>query len=563
MTRDEKKVQENRIAELTAKNELLERVVIDLKSSFDEVLGTLAKLAETISLEFELKEVLEIIFQLVGKVVDYTFCAILLYNDKNDIFRIEATRGGTNNSSLFVRLKDLINDGLVSWAVQKRNPIIVPNIAEEDNLSLDDAPPPGSSIIVPLIANNRPIAVIVVETAKSEGDYRGQDLSLLAIMASQAAVAINNAFLYEEMGEKNLNLERMQTYMRNVYESMTSGLVVLNMKGVVKTFSRPAENLIGVEASEAEGKHYKEVFEPRLAFKLDNLVIDTLADGRAIDFELDDMVTGAKGVPIGFSTSLLRQEQGLISGIIILCHDISQTMELEELKRLDRLKSELISNVSHELRTPLSSIKAYTENSIALLETGNSETLKEFLEVVSEETDRLTRLIGNLLDLSRIEAGRLVLEPSEYDLGQILEKVVAVVRPWARERGVFLVSELEGGVILKGDSEKTAQVAMNLLSNAIKYNRDGGTTSVRSGIEGGMAFFEVSDSGIGIPEKDLPHIFDKFYRGDSSLTSHVSGTGLGLAIVKNIIEMHGGTIDVTSTHGEGAVFMVRLPLEVE
>lgn len=550
-----------RISDLVSRMEMLEKINNDLKSSFDEVFHTLAQLSETISVEFELSQVLEVVVRLVANVMDFDACAILLRSASTGTYRIETSRCLTPRFSQ--KILNLLNEGLLDWAVSKRHPIVIPDMSgEDDDLSLVHTAKTSSHVIVPLIAGNRPVAAIVIESAKAEGDYRHQDLELLGIMASQAAVAISNSLLYREMEEKNSNLSQMQNYMRNVYESMTSGLMVLDMEGRVTTFSKPAEELLGVSADEIMGKHYKTVLNHRSATKLDNLVIDSLADGRASDFNLDNLLVGPMGVPIGFNTSLLRDEKGRVSGIIIVCHDISETMELEELKKVDRIKTELISNVSHELRTPLSSIKAYTETLLDTVDDDDREVQREFLGVISEETDRLTRLISNLLDLSRIESGRVELDIQKCDFVEMIDRAIHVVKPWASEKGVTIGFDAPKELIGHCDREMMSQVVMNLLSNSIKYNRSGGSVNISVlRTEQEDVIIVVKDTGVGIPARALPQIFDKFYRVDSSLTYEVSGTGLGLSIVRNIVEMHGGTISAESSEGEGSVFTIQLPGE--
>jgi PAS domain S-box-containing protein len=489
------------------------------------------------------------------RVIDFISCLILIYDEEKDTFKTEFSVRLSSNLGNKIHL--LINEGLINWAAKKRTPIVIPDKDFKGNEEPNEKY--GSFIIVPLKARNKLLAAIIIESDKKEGDFRSQDLELLEIMASQAAIALNNAYLYEAMDEKNRYLDYMQRYMTDVYESMTTGLIVIDMKGKITTFSKPAEKLIGINSFEALNKHYKQIFSKRMSARLDNLVIDSLADGKAVDFDIDNSITGLTGVPIGFNTSLLMDEKSIVNGIIIMCHDLSQTRELEELKKIDRIKSELISNVSHELRTPLSSIKAYTET---LIEIENSddddvETRREFLNVISAEADRLTKLIDNILNLSKIEAGKIDIEMVEVDLKILIEKASSLVRTWAMEKNIIISHDfMTEKIIVIGEAEMISQILINLLSNSIKYNSNGGKVKIRAYEKNEKVVFEISDNGFGIPEKDLPRIFEKFYRVDTSLTYEQSGTGLGLSIVKKLIEALNAQIAVDSKIGEGTTFTI-------
>lgn len=543
------------IESLTIQNRMLRKINDDFKASFDEVLFALKNLSEAVSFEFDLKKVLEIVLQMTERVIDYVSCLILIYDEKNDSFKTELSVRLSRN--LGNKIHNLINDGLVSWAARKRTPIVIPDT--ENNNTKESI---GSFIIVPLKARNKLLAAIIIESDKSEGTFRSQDLELLEIMASQAAIALNNAYLYEEMNKKNSDLHSIQRYMKDVYESMTTGLIVIDMKGRITTFSKPAEQLLGITSSEVINHHYKLVFNKRINNRLDNLVIDSLADGKARDFNIDDAVTGITGVPIGFNTSLLKDEKGDIKGIIIMCHDMSQTRELEELKKIDQMKSELISNVSHELRTPLSSIKAYTETLIDIEDSDEDEkeTRKEFLNVIAEESDRLTKLIENILDLSKLESGKIDVELIEIDLISIVERAAAVVKSWASEKSIEINLDFpDSRVQIYADSEMMSQILINLLSNAIKYNSKNGSVTIVITESSRGVTLKVRDTGFGIPEKDLPRIFEKFYRVDTSLTYEVSGTGLGLSIVKNLVEALKGEIKIESEVNKGTVFSIFFP----
>ena len=235
----------------------------------------------------------------------------------------------------------------------------------------------------------------------------------------------------------------------------------------------------------------------------------------------------------------------------------------DKLKELDLMKSEFLNTVSHELRTPLTSIKAFAE--ILLDNVGEDvETQTEFLEIINKESDRLTRLINNLLDLSRIEAGRMKWDSEQLDLHEIAESALNALRGSAEKKGLIVEADLEEDLPTVGDKDKLIQVVTNLLGNAIKFTSEGGKIVVRAHRKNLLtARIEVADSGVGIAPEFHESIFEKFSQVDSSETRDIKGSGLGLPIARSISEHHGGKLFVESEAGVGSTFIVELPLHVE
>ena len=235
----------------------------------------------------------------------------------------------------------------------------------------------------------------------------------------------------------------------------------------------------------------------------------------------------------------------------------------EKLKELDLMKSEFLNTVSHELRTPLTSIKAFAE--ILLDNVGEDvETQTEFLEIINKESDRLTRLINNLLDLSRIEAGRMKWESEQIDLYEIAESALNALRGSAEKKGLIVEANLEEDLPTVGDKDKLIQVVTNLLGNAIKFTSEGGKIVVTAQRKDLLtARILVKDSGVGIAPEFHESIFEKFSQVDSSETRDIKGSGLGLPIARSITEHHGGKLFVESEAGEGSTFIIELPLHLE
>ncbi|HHW58306.1 MAG TPA: HAMP domain-containing protein [Clostridia bacterium] len=229
----------------------------------------------------------------------------------------------------------------------------------------------------------------------------------------------------------------------------------------------------------------------------------------------------------------------------------------EELSQLEDMKNEFISNISHELKTPLTSIKGFAITSMDLVDK-NSE-LYEYLSIIDQEADRLTHLVDELLDFSKIELNRIKLNFEDVDLDKLVEDTISILKPHAFNYGVNLICEKKvGKVLISGDKNRIKQLLVNIIDNGIKACNEGKQVEVLLEVRDKKAVIKIKDQGHGIPKEEMPHIFDKFYRGKNS---KYSGTGLGLAISKKIIEGHGGTIAVESDVGRGSIFTIELPLK--
>ncbi len=233
---------------------------------------------------------------------------------------------------------------------------------------------------------------------------------------------------------------------------------------------------------------------------------------------------------------------------------------LEDMKKMEKMKDEFISIVSHELRTPLTSIKEAVSLLVDEIPGKISDDQREFLLLIKHDTERLARLLNDILDISRIEAGKLQMKMEELDIREVIRHCVGSMNPMANVKGIKLLNEVNHDLsMIDADRIKIEQILTNLLSNAIKFSPNKG--EIRVVVKDGDGYITISviDNGIGIPEKDLEKIFDKFYQSDSSTTRRAEGTGLGLSIVKGLVEVHGGRIWVESKEGEGSAFHFTLP----
>lgn len=230
----------------------------------------------------------------------------------------------------------------------------------------------------------------------------------------------------------------------------------------------------------------------------------------------------------------------------------------ERLEQLDKSRSQFVSNASHELKTPLSTMKILTET-LLYQDPPDPAMTKEFLTDVNKEIDRLNRIVSDLLTLVNIDNG-MKMNLADLDIGALLQEQVKRLAPLARENGIELECSAKESLEVNGDTLKLQQVLYNIIDNAIKYTPRGGEVHCSLARSGKKAVIRVSDTGVGIPEEDLPHIFDRFYRVDKARSRETGGTGLGLSIVKQFVQLHGGTIEAKSTFGKGSTFIIELPL---
>ncbi|HNB54306.1 MAG TPA: ATP-binding protein, partial [Anaerolineales bacterium] len=236
--------------------------------------------------------------------------------------------------------------------------------------------------------------------------------------------------------------------------------------------------------------------------------------------------------------------------------------DITEAKRADRMKAEFIANVSHELRTPLASILGYTELLFEVSATDLTSTQKEFLDVIYDSGQHLLMLVNDLIDVTKMETGRLELQLKKTQIRHTIEKVYMRLLPIANNKNILLDTHLASNLPpILADEGRLEQVISNLLSNAIKFTPVQGTVKLKAQVVQNELQFCVCDTGMGIHEEDIPRLFNRFYRGQNVSSTTISGTGLGLYITKAIIEAHGGTITVRSIIGEGSVFEVHLPIQ--
>jgi two-component system phosphate regulon sensor histidine kinase PhoR len=324
---------------------------------------------------------------------------------------------------------------------------------------------------------------------------------------------------------------------------MGEGIMVTAPDGVI-TLVNPAFRRLFSIIGEVEGKKLVEISRhPDLleAFnELDQPEVNDLV--REITIQPNDCTLLTHWVPL--------LVDGVRQGIVAVFHDIS------DLKRAENMRRDFVANVSHELRTPVTIIKGYAETLLDGALESDPLRAKRFIEIISSHSERLTNLINDILTLSSLETKEALLELNPIDVSGTIAKACILLQEGAVQKNIAILNESITGSLprVMADQGRLEQVVVNLLENAIKYTPDGGSVRLFTEDEGTCIKVSVADTGIGIPFKDLPRIFERFYRVDEARTREQGGTGLGLAIVKHIVQLQGGNVSVTSEPGKGSVF---------
>ena len=392
-----------------------------------------------------------------------------------------------------------------------------------------------------------PIEAITASTRKmASGDFderiqlRGRDeLGQMADSINAMAERINDHV--EDLTQQKGKLEGILTY-------LVSGVLVVDSSGRITLVNHAVEEMMGVKAEDLLQKWH---WEAGHSFGLSSMIDEAILVGTGQKREVTLQTPKERTVEAYISPVV--SNGGRIAGAVVLLHDVS------DWRRLERMRSEFVANVSHELRTPITAVKGFSET---LLDgaMNDPELTKQFLQIIHDESERLKRLVDDLLELSKIESGHAVFKHVQTDLVQLIERTVAKYRHQAETAGLTLSTELpERPVEFEGDVDRVAQVLINLVGNAIAYTPAGGEVAVSVEETEKHAVMVVRDTGIGIPKEDLPRLFERFYRVDKARARRSGGTGLGLAIVKHIVEGHGGKVNVESKVGDGSTFRVYLP----
>lgn len=404
-------------------------------------------------------------------------------------------------------------------------------------------------VALPMAIRQNLIGVLYVFRAYGTS-FTADDRQILSSFADQAAIAVHNAQLYEAVSQEKRRLDAILEY-------SADGVLILDPAHRITVFNRALSQLSGWPASEALGRHHDEIIRwARLQTKMDltNAVAGgwPLSSAQPIYVEGELRRRNGSTVSVGITYAPLFDREDHLVNIIGSAHDITRFREADE------VKSTFISVISHELKTPVALIKGYADTLLRPDAQWDQQTVQESLQVIVEETERLGKLIDDLLDASRLQAGALSLEKDQVALDALAQRVAERFRTQTEIH--HIVTRFPAGFpTVEGDAGRLEQALNNLVANAIKYSPNGGKIEIAGRALPNEVIITVSDQGVGIPPHEQPYVFERFFRGERERRQSTPGAGLGLYLTKAIVEAHGGRIWVESKPNEGSAFSFALP----
>ncbi|MHB1559538.1 MAG: sensor histidine kinase [Isosphaeraceae bacterium] len=386
-------------------------------------------------------------------------------------------------------------------------------------------------------------------------------LALLFFFAGAAMIPV----LVGALQEAIRRIESGRRWLSAVISSIGDAVIATDDRGLVLFMNPVAEALCGWLASEAAGRPLAEVFRivnEHTRSPVENPVDRVLAEGVVVGLANHTILIARDGFerPIDDSGAPIRGVDGRITGVVLVFRDVTERREAEvRIAEEGRRKDEFLAMLAHELRNPLAAIANAVQ---LLLHPGVGDSDAWCREVIDRQVRQLTRLVDDLLDVSRISRGKIRLRPQRVDLAAIVRSAALVVRPLVDLRGHELRLAIEPDSIdIDADPVRLEQIVVNLLNNAAKYTEHGGRIAVEATVDGTHAVLRVADTGIGIAPELLPRVFELFTQGERALARSQGGLGIGLSMVQKLVELHGGRVEVHSHGpGRGSVFTVRLPV---
>lgn len=532
----------------------------------------LLEIMNRLSMSLDLDHVLHGTLELMNQAMGAEQSTILLIRPEQQTFYYRAAIGYTEAPPRGGRPSALkIDQGLAGWVIKHRQGVVIPDLLQDERwISLDEnATEHRSAIAVPLMVGAEPLGAMLL-FHRSPNAFMESQLELAQAAAAQMAVAINNAELFDLIRDQ---AEGLGTMLRQqqieasrsmaILEAVADGVLVTDKDNSITLFNASAQKILGLDREKVvgnslenfiglfggTGRAWMETIHRWSRAPEEHMVGETYFE----QIELDN----GRVVSVHLAPVFLQDE---FLGTVSVFRDITHLIEV------DRLKTEFVATVSHELRTPMTSIKGYVDIMLMGATGELTEQQRNFLNVVRSNTERLNILVNDLLDVSRIEAGKLDLSFQPIDLRKIFDEARQTIEKRKREDAKEFSVEIdtaENLPMVYGDKDRVLQIINNLVMNAYNYTPSGGKVLIRaSTIAPDFVQIDIQDNGIGIPPEEHERVFERFYRGENPLVLATAGTGLGLSIVKQLVEMHKGKIwfESTGVPGEGTTFSFTLPV---
>jgi two-component system, OmpR family, phosphate regulon sensor histidine kinase PhoR len=520
-------------------------------------LTVLQDTSRAIIAQLDYDQVLRTVLSNASSLLGARMGAVFVPDERREALAIRVAVGLSDHYTRTIRVAR--GEGCVGRVVAAAKPMAVSDIETDPAMrGLREGPvaPEFRSILaVPLIHQGQVLGALCVYGSEPR-HWSPLDAELLLVFASQAANAMQNVVLFDRLRAEKATLA-------TTIQSMSDGLIATDANGAIILANPVAERMFNVPFSAHMGQNLEAALAAspysvrrRSGDLAPGWAQVVLRDGAALRGELD--VRGTTRAALEFSFLAVIGAGHTITGGLAVFHDIT------ELRRLNDLKTDFISMVSHELRTPLTSIKGFVK--LVLVEDLGPLTpqQRECLTIADSEADRLTQLIDDLLDTSRIDAGKMTFTWEELDLRELVEQVLHTMRPQIADQQLTVEASLPAQApAVRGDRQRLIQILTNLVGNALKFTPPGGRVAITGAVAPGHLVVSVADTGVGIPPDALEHVFERFYqvdRGEQADAPYSSGAGLGLAITRQLVELHGGRIWAQSAPGAGATFTFTLPI---
>ncbi|MEK3887948.1 two-component system histidine kinase PnpS [Bacillus sp. FSL K6-3431] len=393
---------------------------------------------------------------------------------------------------------------------------------------------------------SRPVEeMILVSDKLKDSDYDARVIINPKGELGQLAQAIN--VLASSLKKQMEMIEENEQQLTGVLANMMSGVLLVNTEGRILLANRALGHLLGEKLDKFTGKLHMEVGR---SVDLSTLIEKCLQTGKEMREEVRLFYPKERILDAHLAPYV--DDEGDMKGIVAVLHDVS------DIRRLEKMRSEFVANVSHELKTPITSVKGFAETLLdGALE--DEEVLRSFLTIIYDESERLHRLINDILDLSSIEQHQIPLKIENVNLTEAVYGTFDTVKEEAMKKNLEMKLPEKKEIWIEGEKDRILQIILNLTSNAIAYTPNKGKITISMTESDRYVMLQIEDSGIGIRTSELPRIFERFYRVDKARSRDSGGTGLGLAIVKHLVDAHHGTIDVRSVEGVGTTFTVTLP----
>jgi PAS domain S-box-containing protein len=524
----------------------LSRSLMRMEQAIDARLKELSTLLQTsaaVVSTLDSRIVLDRILEQVELLMDINMCTIVALDEQRGMFRAQASRGLSQRYTDQLSINPSEPLSVTLRAIRSGEPVQISDTETDESFAISRprarAEGYRSILAVPLNTQHAPPSALLVYRPEPHR-FSEREINLLTNFANHAAMAIENATLY---ARSDMRLKEQTRRLEAMIQSLQDGLILENLQGSVLYANRRISELVDLPLEEITGMSVSHLME-RLLSRTVAINGKENTNGRsAFEAAMHGNSTRSIELAVRFPRQIrylrlqvfeVTDAAGMRIGRGQILRDITQNREI------DRMKSSLISTVSHELRTPLAAIKGYATTLLAEDVHWDAVTQKEFLEIISSETDRLSNLVNDLLDMSRIEAGSLKVNQVECDLGELIRKAVQTSHPAPGDRlKIDLAEELPP---IFADQNRIVSVLRNLIENATKYAGEESPIRVSANRQSDAIVVRVEDVGPGIPAEDSERVFESFYRIENGLSRSTPGAGLGLSISRGFVHAHGGKI---------------------